>query len=273
MVPSKDAVMPQLIKLVSDGKEHCFDEAEQQLAKTFKLSKQDLEERISSGYRTRFRSNVTWAVTALVQQNQLERTSRGCFKMATAAGKATMPIPLQDTSNKLPEETIEDLHRQMNVKLAQEILAEVKNASPLFLESLVLDLLQKMGYGKQVREAGSRVGGTGDGGIDGFVREDQLGFDIIYYQAKRWGSNPVTSKEVREFAGSLDKYHSSKGVFITTSQFSSDARQFVQNLPKKIILVDGERLGQLMIEHGVGVTVAKNYEVKETDTDYFNERK
>ena len=160
-------------------------------------------------------------------------------------------------------------------------------ASPLFLENLVLHLLRKMGYGQKVNAAGTttseaaavvvgkRVGGSGDGGIDGFVKEDQLGFNVIYYQAKRWNgsSTPVSSAEVRDFSGSLDKYHSNKGVFMTTSQFSNDAKEYVRHHPKKIILVDGEELARLMIEHGVGVTVSKTYQIKEIDTDYFNENK
>jgi len=178
VVPTKDAIMPELMRLVSDGKEHCFDEAEQHLAKTFKLSKHDLEERISSGYRTRFMSNITWAVTALVQQNRMERTGRGCFKIGKSAAIVSQPVQSKP-SDRLPEEAIEDIHNQLNIKLVQELLAEVKKASPEFLERLVLDLLQKMGYGGKIKAAGKVTGKTGDEGIDGIIKEDALGLDII----------------------------------------------------------------------------------------------
>lgn len=270
MVPNKEKIMPVLMKLLSDGNEHCFDEAEEKLAKEFKLSKQDLEERISSGYRTRFMSNIAWAVTALVQQKRIERTGRGCFKAGKNIGVMPKPIPAEP-SDKLPEEAIEDIHEQLNMKLVQELLAEVKKASPEFLERLVLDLLQKMGYGGKIKAAGTVTGKTGDEGIDGVIREDALGLDIICYQAKRY-EGPVPFKEVRDFAGSLGK-KTNKGIFVTTSTFSSDAYQWIKTTAdKKIIPIDGEKLAQLMIEHGVGVTVSKTYRICDVDSNYFNER-
>lgn len=169
-----------------------------------------------------------------------------------------------------PEETLGAAYEELNQNLAQELLMKVKDSSSTFFEILVIDLLVKMGYGGSRKDAGQAVGKSGDEGIDGIIKEDKLGLDAIYIQAKRW-ENTVSRPEVQKFAGALQGQRAKKGIFITTSAFSKEAVHYASNIENKIILIDGERLAQLMIEHNVGVSMAALYEVKKIDTDYFDE--
>ena len=152
--------------------------------------------------------------------------------------------------------------------MASELLQITKSCSPAFFEQLVVDLLVKMGYGVSRREAGQALGKYGDGGIDGIIKEDKLGLDIICIQAKKW-DNPVGRPEIQKFAGSLESKHARKGVFITTSNFTAEAKEYVRGIEKKIILIDGRRLSELMIDYDVGVGTLKTYKVKQVDNDYF----
>lgn len=154
--------------------------------------------------------------------------------------------------------------------MAEELLESIKNCSPSFFEKLVIDLLIKMGYGGSRKEAGQAVGKSRDGGIDGIIKEDKLGLDIIYIQAKRWDNN-VSRPEIQKFAGALLGQKARKGIFITTSQFSKDAVDYVTTIESKIILIDGKALSELLIDYNVGISSIKNYEVKKIDTDYFTE--
>ena len=142
--------------------------------------------------------------------------------------------------------------------------------SPNFFERLVVELLVKMGYGGSRKDAGEAIGRTGDEGIDGIIKEDRLGLDTIYIQAKRW-QGTIGRPEIHRFAGALMGQQSKKGIFITTSDFSRDAREYVRHIDSTIVLIDGEQLAQLMIDHGVGVSVATVYEIKKIDSDYFSE--
>ena len=146
----------------------------------------------------------------------------------------------------------------------------IKTCSPEFFERLVVDLLIAMGYGGSRKEAGQAMGKSGDGGIDGIINEDKLGLDVIYLQAKRW-DNVVPVKEIRDFTGALASKKAKKGIFITTSHFPKSAYEFVGQVEYKIILIDGEHLGDLMIEHGVGVSTVNTYHVKTIDSDYFED--
>jgi restriction system protein len=152
--------------------------------------------------------------------------------------------------------------------LKQELLENIKSASPDFFEDLVVDLLVKMGYGGSRSDAGQSVGGSGDEGIDGIIKEDKLGLDAIYIQAKRW-ENTIGRPEVQKFAGALQGQRAKKGILITTSTFTKEAVQYASNIESKIVLIDGGKLAQLMIEHDVGVSTTASYEVKQIDTDYF----
>ena len=167
-----------------------------------------------------------------------------------------------------PREQLAVIHRTLQDELAQELLERVMGASPRFFEELVVDLLVKMGYGGSRRDAGEAVGRTGDGGIDGIIREDKLGLDVVYIQAKRW-NNSVGAPAVQAFAGSLEGHRARKGVFITASTFTRDALEYVKRIEKKIVLIDGGELTHLMIEHGVGVRDIEEYVVRELDEGYF----
>jgi len=154
--------------------------------------------------------------------------------------------------------------------LADEILEKVKECSPKFFERLVVELLVTMGYGGSRKDAGERVGRSGDGGIDGIIKEDRLGLDVIYIQAKRW-DNTVGRPEVQKFVGALQGQRARKGILLTTSSFTKDAAEYAANLDSKVILIDGRRLAQLMVDFNVGATLVTSYEVKRVDTDYFVE--
>lgn len=169
-----------------------------------------------------------------------------------------------------PEETLETVHQKLRDSLAEEILETIRGCSPTFFERMVIDLLVKMGYGGSRKEAGQAIGGSGDGGIDGIIKEDRLGLDIIYIQAKRWEAT-VGRPEIQKFAGALLGQQARKGIFITTSHFSRDAVDYVNAIDTKIILIDSKMLGELMIDYNVGVSTFKTYDIKRIDSDYFSE--
>ncbi|HEY7536111.1 MAG TPA: restriction endonuclease, partial [Thermodesulfobacteriota bacterium] len=161
-------------------------------------------------------------------------------------------------------------YQNLRRTLARELLDRIKNCSPRFFEKLVVDLLVAMGYGGSRKDAGQAVGQSGDGGIDGIIKEDKLGLDVVYIQAKRWEAT-VGRPIVQAFAGSLEGQRARKGVLITTSQFSQDAKEYVNKIEKKIVLIDGDQLSQMMIDHGIGVAEVASYTVKKTDLDYFGD--
>lgn len=169
-----------------------------------------------------------------------------------------------------PEERLAVVYQSINQSLADELIVAIRAAHPNFFEQVVVDLMLAMGYGGSRKEAGSATRATNDDGIDGIIKEDRLGLDTIYLQAKRW-QNTVHRPEIDKFIGSLTRKRARKGVFITTSDFSDGAYEAVQNLDIKVVLIDGAQLAELMIEHNLGVTRKDVYEVKQIDTDYFNE--
>ncbi len=171
---------------------------------------------------------------------------------------------------KTPIETIEYNFNKLNNKLAKELLDEIKSKSPEFFERLVVDLLTSMGYGGSRKDAGRAIGKSGDEGIDGIINEDVLGLDTIYIQAKRWKDN-VSRPEIQKFSGALNGKNANKGVFITTSSFSEGAKDFAKGVNQTIILIDGEKLAQLMMDFKVGVSIETTYEVKKLDLDYFED--
>ncbi|GGE61473.1 restriction endonuclease [Priestia taiwanensis] len=170
--------------------------------------------------------------------------------------------------NETPEEKIESTYAQIKQELVDELISTIKECSPVFFERLVVELLVKMGYGGSIDDAGEAVGRSGDGGIDGIIKEDQLGLDAIYLQAKRW-ENVVGRPEIQKFAGALHGFRARKGVFITTSNFTKEAKEYVKIIDSKIVLIDGEYLAKLMIDFNLGVSTVKVFEVKRLDRDYF----
>jgi len=168
-----------------------------------------------------------------------------------------------------PVEKMEQAVSEIESALAAELLARIMESSPTFFENLVLDLLVAMGYGGEPAMR-QHVGGSGDEGIDGVIDEDRLGLDQVYVQAKRW-SNPVGRKEIQAFVGALEGKRATKGVFITTSTFNQNAHEYAKGLTRRVVLVDGARLGELLVLHGVGVQTRLAFEVKELDDAYFEE--
>lgn len=173
-----------------------------------------------------------------------------------------------DDAVQTPEETLESSYQNLRSKTAQDLLERVMACSPRFFEQLVVDLLVAMGYGGSRKDAGQAVGQSGDGGVDGIIKEDRLGLDVVHIQAKRW-KDTVGRPTVQAFAGSLEGYRARKRVLITTSQFSQEAKSYVTNIEKKIVLIDGEQLTQLMLDYGIGVSEIATYTVKQIDLDYF----
>lgn len=171
-------------------------------------------------------------------------------------------------SDQTPEEVLEYAYQKIKNDLANELIDIIKSCSPAFFEKLVIDLLIAMGYGGSRKDAGEAMGKSGDGGIDGIIKEDKLGLDIIYLQAKRW-DNAVPVKEIRDFTGALASKKAKKGIFISTSSFPKSVYEFVSQIEYKIILIDGQRLAELMIENNVGLSVINSYQIKTIDSDYF----
>ncbi|MGF2414569.1 MAG: restriction endonuclease, partial [Ferruginibacter sp.] len=172
--------------------------------------------------------------------------------------------------NETPEEQIESGYQKIRETLEQELLSKLKTVDPYFFERIVVELLVKMGYGGSIQDAGRAIGKAGDEGIDGIIKEDKLGLDVIYIQAKRW-EGVVGRPEVQKFVGALAGQRAKKGVFITTSNFTKEATQYAMQMDTKIVLIDGEKLAQYMIDYNLGVSVQNTYEIKKIDSDYFEE--
>ncbi len=296
--------MLPVLRFFLDGNEHTTHEATAVLAEEFKLSDEERRELLPSGKQGTFHNRIGWAATYLRKSGLLESTRRGYSKITkrgqevllekqvridmqylerfpeyiefkntrsdtTDAPPRTNPESVQ---NQTPEEALEYGYQKLRQNLAQEVLERVKSCSPAFFEKLVVELLVKMGYGGSIRDAAEVIGRSGDGGIDGIIKEDRLGLDVIYVQAKRWDGN-VGRPEVQKFVGALAGQGAQKGVFITTSDFTNDALEYAKNRVNniKIVLIDGSRLAQFMIDFDLGVAREQVYEVKRLDSDYFTE--
>lgn len=179
-------------------------------------------------------------------------------------------IQRADSGVQTPDEQLEDAYQESRRSLTLELLTMVKACSPEFFEKVVVELLLKMGYGGSRKDAGEAVGKSGDGGIDGIIKEDPLGLGVLYLQAKRWEAS-VGSPEIQKFVGALHGKKAKRGVFISTSTFTSEALRYVKSIDDKIVLIDGDTLAQLMIDHNVGVSKVAEYDLKKIDTDYFTE--
>ncbi len=169
-----------------------------------------------------------------------------------------------------PEEALELAYQSIRASLAQDILTRILSCTPAFFERLVVELLVKMGYGGSRRDAGERIGQSGDGGIDGIIKEDRLGLDVIYLQAKRWQGS-VGRPEIQKFVGALVGQRAKKGVFITTSSYTVEARDYAMTNNIKVVLIDGKLLANLMMDFDVGVSVSATYSIQRIDSDYFEE--
>lgn len=298
-IPDFQSLMLPLLRLCADGQEHSKRDAVPALAAEFGLSQADLEELLPTGRQGKFDNRVGWAKSYLKQAGLLEITGRGLFRITDRgqqvlkeapqrmdmkylerfpeyqAFRARTREPVQNSSaleatQTTPEEMLESGYAQLRSTLADEILQRVKTVSPPFFEKLVMQLLLKMGYGGTREDAGQVIGKSGDGGIDGIINEDRLGLDVIYIQAKRWEGD-VGRPEIQKFVGALAGNKASKGVFITTSGFTKEARAYASQVNSKVVLIDGAMLAELMIDYDIGVSTREIYEIKRVDSDYFAE--
>lgn len=300
-IPDFQSFLLPVLNSCVDGQVHTISEGVDYVTSEFNLTAEDLDHRIPSGRVKTVYSRVSWARTFLTKAGLLEAPRRGYrritplgqetlkqkperidhqfllqfpgyveFHELKSPGKEKKPKEPESPETMTPQETLEYGYQKINRSLELDILDRIKKCSPDFFELLVVDLIVKMGYGGSRRDAGEKIGKSGDEGIDGIVKEDKLGLDVIYLQAKRWEAN-VGRPQVQAFAGALQGKNARKGILITTSTFSKEARDFTSRIGTKIVLVDGEELAQLMIEHNVGVSTTDVYEVKRIDTDYFDE--
>ncbi|MBI5427797.1 MAG: restriction endonuclease [Nitrospinae bacterium] len=299
-IPDCQTIMLPLLQFAGDEKEHPIREAVEALALFFKLTEEERRESLPSGRQGKFANRVRWAKVYTGMAGLLDSPKRGVVKILQrgldvlkqnparidmnylkrfpeyverrkgTAENSAATAEVESIKQETPIEALESGYQILRESLAQELLDKIKKCSPSFFERLVVDLLVKMGYGGSVRDAGSAIGGRGDEGIDGVIKEDRLGLDAIYLQAKRWEAT-VGRPEIQKFAGALQGQRAKKGVFITTSDFSKEALEFAKNIDSKIVLIDGEKLAQLMIDFNLGVSNIAVYEVKKIDSDYFEE--
>ena len=297
-IPDYQSIILPLLKLSSDKKEHSFREAVEKLAQEFCIQDEERGELLPSGIQPIFDNRVGWASTYLKKAQILVSKKRGSFQITERGLNVLSQNPSKidvkflkqfpefndfvkpknieeeqievSISDQTPEEVLEYSYQDLRNTIAQDLINKVKLCPPEFFEKLVVDLLLNMGYGGSRRDAGEAIGRSGDEGIDGIIKEDRLGLETIYIQAKRW-ENTVSRPEIQKFAGALQGQQAKKGVFITTSKFSQGAKDYVSIIDSKVVLIDGERLAQLMIDYDIGVSKIKSYDLKKIDTDYFTE--
>jgi restriction system protein len=301
-IPDFQSVMLPFLQTLQDGKERTMRDLTDALAKHFKLTEEELQEELPSGRDFLFYNRVAWAKTHLKNAGLIDNPVRGRVNISAEGRKILDQKPAsinckflkqfpsyqkfsgqvsgRETeekdgadleSTKTPLELLESSFNTLRKATAEELLARLKKCSPGFFEKVVVHLLRKMGYGGFTGEA-TVTGKSGDAGIDGIIKEDKLGLDVVCVQAKRWGENSVGRPEVQGFVGSMDYIRAKKGVILTTSQFTKEAQEFVRRIEgKKVVLIDGPTLADLMIEHKVGVNLTKTYELKEVSNDFFEE--
>jgi restriction system protein len=305
MIPDFQTIMLPFLETISDKKEYDIHEIIDRISKYFNLTNEEKEERLESSNQPIINNRVNWTKTYLKKSGLVTQPRRAVVQITDLGIEVLAKTPekinikylkklpkfqeWQNTfskSNKIaeletneteisneiktPEELLEYAYLKLKHETEIEILDKVKSSSPLFFERLVIDLLIKMGYGGSRKDAGQAIGKSGDGGIDGIIKEDKLGLDIIYIQAKKW-ENTVPIKEVRDFAGALMGKRAKKGIFITTADFNKNAFEYVNSIEHKIILIDGKRLAELMFEHNLAITTINVFEQKRIDNDYFDE--
>jgi restriction system protein len=301
MIPDYQKVMLPLLQKHSDKEEHNFWNLVEELSKDFKLSEEEQKELLPSGQATIIANRVGWARTYIKKAGLIESPKRRFTKITQRGSDVLMQnvkeinIPflkqfpefvefqnLRHEDNEgiepvemiaqTPEENLEIAYQRLRKSLSQELINRVTELTPSFFERLVVDLLVSMGYGGSIKDAGKAIGKSGDEGIDGTIKEDKLGLDIIYIQAKRWQTgNLVGRPEIQKFVGALAGQGAKKGIFITTSSFTKEANEYAPKNETKIVLINGEQLAQLMIDYNIGVSTINIYELKRIDNDYFGD--
>ncbi|MBF0320956.1 MAG: restriction endonuclease [Nitrospirae bacterium] len=301
-IPKYYQLMLPFLKAIKDGQLYRIKDVVDKLASVLNITDEERKELLPSGQMGLFDNRVGWAGTYLKKAMIVESPQRGSYKI-TQRGKDVLNQNLPDITTKYlsqfaefmiflkpssksdvlikdqmpknepentPVELLENAYKTITDTLAGELIETIKSCPPEFFERLVIDLLLKMGYGGSRRDAGQVKGKVGDGGIDGIIKEDKLGLDVIYVQAKRWDGQ-VPASAVRDFLGALTIKKAKKGVFITTSTFPKNAHSDIAGLENKVVLIDGDMLAELMIEHNIGVSIQSVYEIKKIETDYFSE--
>jgi len=302
MIPDYQSLMLPLLKSISNGKEYKYRDLIDNLAVEFKLTGEERKEMLASGNQAIFDNRVGWAKTYLKKAGLLDSPKRATFVISERGLKTLAENPMLidnkylrkfpsflefqnlsrvdnnanevsfdiENSDHTPEETLDKSYQKIRKTLASDLLYKVVDLSPAFFERLVVELLVRMGYGGSIKDAGKAIGKSGDEGIDGTIKEDKLGLDIIYIQAKRWKpGNVVGRPELQKFVGALAGQGAKKGIFITTSSFTREAQDYTPRNETKIVLIDGEQLAQLMIDYNLGCTTQQTYEIKKLDNDYF----
>lgn len=302
MIPDFQGCMRPLLAVIQDGQVHRFNEAYEQVCLHFNLTDEERAQKLPSGKQTIIRNRIAWARTYLNKaglmtapgRSQLQITERGLvtlkqlperidvrflkqfpefleFHNAKPKTSTEAVLASNEHDGTDPTERLEEAYSEIHQELIEEVLSAVKQQSPQFLEKLVVELMQAMGYGGWSKDSGRATQYTTDGGVDGLINEDPLGLDTIYLQAKRYEDTSIGREAIQAFSGALDMQRAHKGVFITTSKFSRGALEYVRLIQKKIILIDGSKLAELMIKHNLGVSVKETYEIKALDSDFFNE--
>ena len=303
-IPDYQSCMLPLLRYASDSQEHQLKDAAQKLAQDFNLTTEEVSEFLPSGQQPVFINRIGWARTYLKKAGLLLSPRRGYFQITDRGRAVVQEDPreinvkylerfpeflefrtgrkegsiedsgsqseIEQAPTQTPHEALETAYERLRSELAGEILQTLKASDPVLFENIVVELLVKMGYGGSRKDAGKAIGRSGDEGIDGIIKEDHLGLDSIYIQAKRWEAT-IGRPEIQKFAGALQGQRARKGIFITTSDFSREASEYVSRIDSKIVLIDGKTLARLMIDFGVGVTTVAAYEVKKLDSDYFSE--
>jgi restriction system protein len=301
-IPDFQTLMRPLLHAHADGHEHLNRDLVNLLAEQFTLSDEERREMLPSGRAKLFHNRVGWAKTHISQAGLLESPRRSVSRITERGRKVLREHPdrvdlkvlnsFEDyrrfrhrggdgadeerrqtelkAETETPQESLENAFQRVRREVQEELLDLLLQSPPDFLEQVVVDLVVAMGYGGTRKDAGEALGRTGDEGIDGIIKEDPLGLDIIYLQAKRWECT-VGRPEIQKFAGALQGQRARKGIFITTSSFSRDAEEYARMIESKILLIDGARLTNLMFEHGIGVSSVAHYEVKRIDSVYFEE--
>lgn len=302
-IPDYQSLMLPILTASSRGEVRVASVVEE-VASQLALSAEERAELLPSGKQTVFANRVHWAKTYLSQAHLVEITRRGHFRI-TDRGRSVLKSSPSRIDNKLlmqfeefrlfkaksnelsevetptssglpedqkrtPDETMRTAQLQIETALAQDLLDRIREAPPEFFERLIVALLLGMGYGGATSTAGRALGRTGDDGVDGVIDQDALGLDRVYIQAKRYApGNNVGSGAIRDFFGSLDRHKAAKGLFVTTSSFSSSARETADHLSKRIVLIDGDQLARLMIRHNVGCRIEEIFHIKKIDEEFF----
>lgn len=305
-IPDFQSCMLPLLEACADGKDKSLKNLVPDLGKKFGLTQEEMKVMLPSGLAPLFYNRVAWAKSHIQKAGLIESVRRGIFKITKRGLKTLSEKPefinmkflsrfseysksREDAdgggtseregdsaettleTGKTPDELIADGYKFLRNELSSQLLEKVKTSSPQFFEQLVIDLLLAMGYGESKKSSAEALGGSGDGGVDGVINEDKLGLDVIYIQAKRWTDGVIGRPEIQKFVGALQGKRAKKGVFITTSKFTKDAVEYAAGIDTRVILIDGERLANLMIDHNIGVAVRETYEIKRMDSDYFIE--